>query len=92
MSHCSNFQRHDLCSSKKTLYVIYVYCRLLYQRPDKSTVPIDVPGGEDTTQYTLTGLSPGTQYNIVIRAVNDAGAGKWSQPFLTVSTESPSTD
>ncbi|XP_052699447.1 mucin-5B-like [Crassostrea angulata] len=64
---------------------------LLYQRPDKSTVPIDVPGGEDTTQYTLTGLSPGTQYNIVIRAVNDAGAGKWSQPFLTVSTESPTT-
>uniref|UniRef100_K1QK49 Down syndrome cell adhesion molecule n=1 Tax=Magallana gigas TaxID=29159 RepID=K1QK49_MAGGI len=62
---------------------------LLYQRPDRSTVPIDVPGGEDTTQYTLTGLSPGTQYNIVIRAVNDAGAGKWSQPFLTVSTESP---
>ncbi|XP_061172016.1 neurofascin-like [Saccostrea echinata] len=58
---------------------------ILYQRPDQSVVQNSVTG-EDTTQYTINGLSPGTSYNIVIRAKNEAGEGKWSQPFLTDST------
>ena len=34
--------------------------------------------GTDSLQYTLTGLTDGTQYDVEVRAVNSGGDGTWS--------------
>ena len=40
--------------------------------------PQDVPATD--TSATITGLSAGTTYNVVVRADNEEGAGAWSAP------------
>ncbi len=42
------------------------------------TVVQDVWTGSGSLQYTLTGLTGGTQYDVQVRAVNSIGDGPWS--------------
>ena len=44
-------------------------------------------GGE--LEYTITGLSDGTQYDVQVRAVNDFGAGLWSESAVAAPRTSP---
>ena len=42
------------------------------------TVVEDVGTGSGSPEYTLAGLTSGTQYDLQVRAVNSAGTGPWS--------------
>ena len=56
------------------------------------TVVEDVwAAGSGSLQYTLTGLTGGTQYDVQVRAVNAAGPGTWSAT-VTGTTASAVTD
>uniref|UniRef100_A0A1A7YF48 Sidekick cell adhesion molecule 1 n=1 Tax=Iconisemion striatum TaxID=60296 RepID=A0A1A7YF48_9TELE len=48
----------------------------------------DVKGGVDTTEVTIEGLSPWTQYQIQIQAFNSIGAGPWSPTAAARTAES----
>ena len=40
-------------------------------------------------EYTITGLTDGTQYDVQVRAVNDSGAGLWSESAVAAPRTSP---
>ena len=40
-------------------------------------------------EYTITGLTDGTQYDVQVRAVNDSGAGFWSESAVAAPRTSP---
>ena len=42
-------------------------------------------GTDDTGTYEITGLSPGVQYDVQVRAVNDTGPGPWSESLVVRS-------
>ena len=42
--------------------------------------------GEENRQYSVTGLTPYTNYTVHVAAVNDGGTGPYSDPALTVET------
>ena len=44
-------------------------------------------GGE--LEYTITGLTDGTQYDVQVRAVNGSGAGLWSETAVAAPRTSP---
>ena len=51
------------------------------------TVVEDVwAAGSGSLQYTLSGLTGGTQYDVQVRAVNAAGAGAWSATVTGTTT------
>ncbi|MDO4269659.1 MAG: fibronectin type III domain-containing protein [Eubacteriales bacterium] len=61
--------------------------------------PIEIAQGEDQSaalDYTVTGLTDGTEYEFVVAAVNGAGEGEKSQPSLTATPrrapEAPGVD
>ena len=43
-------------------------------------------GTDDTGTYEITGLSPGVQYDVQVRAVNDTGPGPWSESLVVRSS------
>ena len=45
--------------------------------------------GSGSLQYTLTGLTDGTQYDLQVRAVNSVGDGAWSITGTTASAGDP---
>ena len=45
--------------------------------------------GSGSLQYTLTGLTDGTQYDLQVRAVNSGGDGAWSITGTTASAGDP---
>ena len=51
--------------------------------PSGWTVVEDVSSG--SLQHTLSGLDTGARYYVAVRAVNDAGAGPWSESFATAT-------
>ena len=53
------------------------------------TVIEDVWTGSGSLQYTLSGLSGGVEYEIQVRAVNDAGEGPWSATESITTTTGP---
>ena len=42
-------------------------------------------GTDDTGTYEITGLGPGVQYDVQVRAVNDTGPGPWSESLVVRS-------
>ena len=42
-------------------------------------------GTDDTGTYEITGLSPGVQYDVQVRAANDTGPGPWSESLVVRS-------
>ena len=46
-------------------------------------------GTDDTGTYGITGLSPGVQYDVQVRAVNDTGPGPWSESLVVRSSLEP---
>ena len=45
--------------------------------------------GSGSLQYTLTGLTDGTQYDVEVRAVNSGGDGTWSATGTTAGSGDP---
>ena len=43
-------------------------------------------GTDDTGTYEITGLGPGVQYDLKVRAVNDTGPGPWSESLVVRSS------
>ena len=43
-------------------------------------------GTDDTGTYEITGLGPGVQYDVQVRAVNDTGPGPWSESLVVRSS------
>ena len=43
-------------------------------------------GTDDTGTYEITGLRPGVQYDVQVRAVNDTGPGPWSERLVVRSS------
>ena len=55
---------------------------LLADDPDQSNwTEVTNVGSLSDRRYTLTGLDGETKYFLLVRAVNDAGAGPWSEPY-----------
>ena len=55
---------------------------LLADDPDQSNwTEVTNVGSPSDLQYTLGGLDGETKYFVSVRAVNDAGAGAWSEPY-----------
>ena len=47
-------------------------------------------GTDDTGTYEITGLRPGVQYDLKVRAANDTGPGPWSESLVVrISLEQP---
>jgi len=63
-----------------------------YQYTLDGTTWITAPGGVTTSPFSITGLTPQTQYNIRIRAVNSVGPGAQSNVVSTTTTGSPTPD
>ena len=45
---------------------------------------VQMVSGADTTQTTISGLTPSTTYSIEVAAVNSVGAGMYSDPPVIV--------
>ena len=43
-------------------------------------------GTDDTGTYEITGLGPGVEYDVQVRAVNDTGPGPWSESLVVRSS------
>ncbi len=43
-------------------------------------------GTDDTGTYEITGLGPGVQYDVQVRAVNETGPGPWSESLVVRSS------
>ena len=43
-------------------------------------------GTDDTGTYEITGLGPGVQYDVQVRAANDTGPGPWSESLVVRSS------
>ncbi|KAK6188530.1 hypothetical protein SNE40_004688 [Patella caerulea] len=75
------WERPEPSFSKETLY------RIIYREgTSTSTKGLEWRSGDETVEYTLTGLKPFTSYQIQVQASNNAGTGKLS-PILTASTD-----
>ena len=54
-----------------------------------STDQIFRVGGSLPTSHTLTGLEPGTRYDVQVRALNSAGSGPWSATVVGTTQAAP---
>ena len=54
-----------------------------------STQTVSVSGGGATTTF-ISGLEPGTNYSVTVAAVNSAGTGVYSDPYI-IMTDSKTT-
>ena len=53
----------------------------------QSTQTMPVPGDSSGGTYEITGLQPSTTYSIQVAAINSAGTGDYSDPYL-ITTDS----
>ncbi len=51
------------------------------ERPAEDWTVVENAGGSDSLSYLLSGLAPGGRYDLQLRAVNEVGAGPWSDVY-----------
>ena len=50
---------------------------------------VNVDGiSHDNMEYSISNLSPGTEYSVQVTACTSAGPGKWSDPYIFTTHES----